>query len=246
MLLMKLLLAEDDKDLCAFAREGLIREGFAVDVARNGQEAVDLASERQYDVILLDVMMPELDGFAVLKTLRSRGYQGAVLLATCKGQERDKLKGLNSGADDYIVKPYLLSELTARIRSILRRTSLGPGKIIQDAVLKAGVLELDLLKREVKKSGKPVSLTKREFELLEYLMRRPGQVISQAVLAQHLTSVDYEAQTNTIEVHIKNLRAKIDAKFGDPAHGRRGSPSKEPEGGSLIRTVRGFGYSLNA
>ncbi len=229
MLHMRLLLVEDDKDLCAFAREGLVREGFAVDVARNGQEAVDLAVERQYDVILMDVMMPEMDGFTALKTLRTRGFQGGVLLATCKGQERDKLQGLNNGADDYIVKPYLLTELVARIRAVLRRTSGSSAKTDQGSVLKAGPLELDLLKREVKKNGKNIALTKREFELLEYLMRRPGQVISQAVLAQHLTSMDYEAQTNTIEVHIKNLRAKIDSKSGD----------------SLIRTARGFGYSLN-
>jgi DNA-binding response OmpR family regulator len=231
MTLMRLLLVEDDKDLSEFAREGLSREGFAVDVAMDGQEAVDIVSERQYDVILLDVEMPKLNGFAVLKTLRSRGYRGAVLLATCKGQEKDKLQGLNNGADDYIVKPFLLTELVARIRAVLRRTGGDSStKVIQGSILKSGPLEMNLIKHEVHKAGKPIILTKKEFELLEYFMRRPGQVLSQGVLSQHLIHTDFDSHTNTIEVHIKNLRAKIDSKTGP----------------SLIRTVRGCGYSLDA
>ncbi len=230
MMLMRLLLVEDDQDLSTFAREGLSREGFAVDVAMDGQEAVDIVTERQYDVILLDVEMPKLNGFAVLKTLRSRGYGGAVLLATCRGQEKDKLHGLNNGADDYIVKPYRLTELVARIRTVLRRTGGdSSAKVIQGSVLKARYLDMDLIKHEVKKSGAPINLTKMEFELLEYFMRRPGQVLSQTLLAQHLIHADFESHTNAIEVHIKNLRSKI-----DPLHGP-----------SLIRTVRGCGYALD-
>jgi len=229
MPLMRLLVVDDDKDLSEFVREGLTREGFAVDLVGDGQEAVDLVAERDFDVIVLDVMMPKIDGFSVLKTIRLRGYRGAVILATCKGQEKDKLEGLNSGADDYIVKPFLLTELVARIRAILRRTGGTGAKVIKGSVLKAGSLEMDLLKHEVKKSGKLVNLTKKEFELLEYLMRRPGQVLSQEVLSQHLSNTNFESGTNTVEVHIKNLRSKIDSKSGN----------------SLIRTVRGCGYALN-
>jgi DNA-binding response OmpR family regulator len=227
----RLLLAEDDKDLSAFAREGLAREGFAVDVAGDGQEAIRIVSDRQYDVIVLDVEMPKLNGFEVLKTLRSRGFGGPILLATCKGQENEKLQGLNNGADDYIVKPYLLTELIARIRAVLRRSGDDSSvKVIQGSQLKARNLAMDLIKHEVKKSGEPISLTKMEFELLEYFMRRPGQVLSPLVLNQHLIRPTLESRTNTIEVHIKNLRAKIDPKAGP----------------SFIRNIRGFGYRLDA
>jgi two-component system, OmpR family, copper resistance phosphate regulon response regulator CusR len=225
---MRLLLVEDEKDLREFAHEGLVREGFTVDVAKDGQEAIDLAMERPYDVVLLDVMMPRLDGFSALRTLRTRGFKGAILMTTSKGQERDKLSGFHGGADDYLVKPYLLTELVARIRAVVRRMTPSGGKMTQATLIKVGPLEMDVLKHEVKRGGKLLSLTKKEFELLEYMMCRPSQVLSQKVLAQHLTSAEYDAQTNTIEVHIKNLRSKIDAKSGP----------------SLIRTVRGYGYAL--
>jgi DNA-binding response OmpR family regulator len=229
MSIMRLLLVEDDKELCEFAREGLAREGFAVDMAVDGQEAVELAMERGYDVILLDVMMPKLNGFAALRTLRARGYQGAVLMATSKGHEKDKLEGLNNGADDYIVKPYLITELVARVRAVLRRTAGPKGKVAYGSVLKAKNIELDLIKHEATNGGKPLSLTKREFELLEYFMRWPSQVLSQEVLAQHLTKANFDTHTNSIEVHIKNLRKKIGTTSGK----------------SLIRTVRGCGYALD-
>jgi DNA-binding response OmpR family regulator len=227
---MKLLLVEDDKDLSEFVQEGLAREGFAVDLAHNGQDAVDLANQTHYDVILLDVMMPGLDGYQVLKKLRHRGHQGAILLVTCKGQERDKLEGLNNGADDYIVKPFQLTELVARVRAVLRRTSKSPQSKTQGSQIKVGELSMDLLKREVKRGGKVIVLTKKEFDLLECLMRRPGQVLSQTVLNQHLSNSDFNVTTNTVEVHVKNLRSKIDGKSAK----------------SLIRTIRGCGYALEA
>jgi len=227
---MRLLLVEDDKDLSEFVQEGLTREGFAVDLAQNGDDALDFANENHYDVILLDVMMPGLDGYAVLKKLRARGHQGAILLVTCKGQERDKLEGLNSGADDYVVKPFLLTELIARVRAVLRRTSKSPQSQTNGSLIKVGDLTMDLLKREIKKGGKPIILTKKEFDLLECLMRRPGQVLSQSVLNQHLSNSDFNSTTNTVEVHIKNLRSKIDGKSTK----------------SMIRTLRGCGYALDA
>lgn len=228
---MRLLLVEDDRDLSEFVREGLVREGFVVDAARNGQEALDQALEQAYDVILLDVMMPEVDGLAVLKKLRLKGYRGAILLVTCKGQERDKLDGLNNGADDYIVKPFLLSELIARVRAVMRRMSTPAPKGAKPAmgsVLTVSGLQLDLLKRECRKGDKVIVLTKKEFDLLECFMRRPGQVLSQTVLAQQVFHTDFNTSSNTVEVHIKNLRSKIDGKSTK----------------SLLRTVRGCGYAL--
>jgi DNA-binding response OmpR family regulator len=226
---MRVLLVEDDKDLSAFMQEGLVREGFTVTIARNGKEAVVMAEESQHDVILLDIMMPQMDGYAVLKTLRSKGNKAAVLVVTCKAQERDKLQGLNSGADDYIVKPFLLTELVARIRAVLRRTGSSSQKPSQGSLLKAGDIQLDVLKREVKRAGKVIELTKKEFDLLFYFMQRPGQVLSQTVIAQHISNTDFNTTTNTIEVHIKNLRTKLDGKSSK----------------SVIRTVRGCGYALD-
>lgn len=230
MTLMRLLLVEDDKDLSDFVREGMSREGFIVDTVSDGDQALRQAEEADYDVVLLDVMLPKQDGFAVLKSLRARGYKGAVLLTTCKGQERDKLQGLNNGADDYIVKPFLLTELIARVRAVLRRTGGSGHPIVKGSLLKAGDLQMDLLKHEVRKAGRAVLLTKKEFDLLECFMRRPGQVLSQSVLGQSLSSSEINSHTNVVEVHIKNLRAKLDPKTGP----------------SLIRTIRGCGYALDA
>jgi DNA-binding response OmpR family regulator len=230
MALVRLLLVEDDKDLRDFVREGMAREGFVVDSVADGESAVLQAQQAAYDVIVMDVMMPRMDGFAALKSLRSGGYKGAVLLVTCRGQERDKLQGLNSGADDCLVKPFLLSELIARVRAVLRRTTEGSSpKAIKGSSLKVGDLQMDLLKREVTKKGQLLSLTKREFDLLECFLRRPGQVLSQNVLGQHLSQADFSSHTNVVEVHIMNLRAKIDDKSG---------PSR-------IRTIRGCGYALD-
>jgi two-component system, OmpR family, copper resistance phosphate regulon response regulator CusR len=224
---MRVLLVEDDKDLREFISEGLGREGFTVDVATNGLEAVDQFQERAYDAVIMDVMMPQMDGISALRRLRMLGYEGAVILLTSRGQEIDKLDGFNSGADDYIVKPFLLSELVVRIRAILRR---GKNTAKTGSVLKVGDIELNLTKREVRRGSKLITLTKREFDLLECLMRRPGHVLSQTILTQQVCQADFSTNTNTIEVHIKNLRAKLDKKSGP----------------SVIRTVRGCGYAFEA
>lgn len=227
---MKLLLVEDDVNLCEFIKEGLTREGFTVQIAHDGREAVARVGEKEFDAVLMDVVMPKMDGVSALKQLRLHGYKGAVLLVTSKGMERDKLEGFSSGADDYLVKPFLMTELVARLRAILRRTSkkdLEPSDA--PSVLKAGSLQMDLLKRVVKRGTREVALTKKEFDLLECLMRRPGQVLSQTVLSQHLSDQDFSSGTNVIEVHIKNLRSKLDGSAGK----------------SLIRTVRGCGYALD-
>ena len=227
---VRLLLVEDDRDLREFIQEGLAREGFTLTVSPHGKDALEKAREQEFDAILMDVMMPHLDGLSLLKTLRSEGCTSAILLVTCKGQERDKLAGLNSGADDYIVKPFLMSELIARVRAVLRRTAGEREHAARGSVLQTGPLELDLLKRKVRKNGREISLTKKEFDLLECFMRRAGQVLSQTTLSQHISNSDIDSHTNVIEVHIKNLRAKLDSKGGP----------------SLIRTVRGCGYALDA
>jgi len=225
---MRILLAEDDRDLSYFIQEGLIQAGFAVELAHNGKEAYELAIQYKYDLILLDIMMPEMNGHEVLQRLRRQGNKAAIIMLTCKGHENDKLLGFNGGADDYLVKPFLLSELVARIRAIIRRT-ITSTQSDRSSLLKCGDLQMDLLKREVRRRGKMIKLTKKEFDLLECLMRQAGQVISQAILAQHLSQIDFGTQTNAIEVHVKNLRSKIDPHFSR----------------SLIRTVRGCGYALN-
>lgn len=228
---MRLLSVEDQRELGEFLKAGLSREGFVVDTASDGMEALQKVEEVAYDVILLDVMMPGMSGISVLKQLRTNGYKGAILLVTCKGQESDKLEGLDTGADDYIVKPARLKELVARIRAVLRRTM--PSQTTKsgaNGILKAGNIEMDLQRREVKRGQRIVSLTKKEFDLLEYFLRHPNQVMSQTALVQHISQNDFLTGTNVVEFHIKNLRSKLDSKS---------SPS-------IIRTVRGCGYCLDA
>ncbi len=221
---MRVLVVEDDKELNQFIRTALKREGFAANGAADGKEALELARDSDYDVILLDVVMPELNGLSVLKELRKRGDPAAILMVTSQNHERDKLAGLNNGADDYLVKPFLLTELIARIRAVLRRRQNGACKD-GGMVLKQGDICMDLLKHIVQIKGKPVDLTKKEFELLEYFMRHPHHLLSQPALAQHIWNMDFEADSNVVEVHVGHLRDKISL-------GRR----------PLIVTVRGAGY----
>jgi len=226
---MRLLSVEDQQDLGEFIKAGLTREGFVVDMVTDGMQALEKVEEVAYDIILLDVMMPGMNGISVLKQLRANGYKGGIILVTCKGQEDDKLVGLDTGADDYIVKPARLRELVSRIRAVLRRTMPSTPESGRSAVLKAGPLEMDLLRREVKRGTRVIPLTKKEFDLLEYFVRHPQQVMSQTVLAQRITQNDFLSGTNVVEFHIKNLRSKLDLKSGP----------------SLFRTVRGCGYSLD-
>jgi two-component system OmpR family response regulator len=220
---MRVLVVEDDKELNQFIRTALTREGFAADAAPNGKAALELAQDTCYDVILLDVNMPELSGLSVLKELRKNGDPAAILMVTSQSHEKDKLAGLNSGADDYLVKPFLISELIARIRAVLRRRQATQGN--QSSVLEAGEIRLDLLKHEVQCQGEPVELTKKEFELLEYFLRHPNQVLSKSTLESRVWNMEFAPDSNAVEVHIKNLRDKI-------------SRDKRP----LIVTLRGIGY----
>jgi two-component system copper resistance phosphate regulon response regulator CusR len=226
---MRILVVDDDASFSQLLRDGLSAKGFHVDLAFNGKEALQKAIGITYDIILLDVLLPEIDGYTVLKKLRAMECAAAVLMVSFKDQEGDKLRGFASGADDYLVKPVRINELIARIRAILRR--IGETRLMQDDpfLFKAGPLVLDLLRHEARKNGKPISMTKTEYSLLECLIRRPGQVIRRPILAKQLVSGDIEATANVIDVHIKNLRCKIDGRAEK----------------SLIRTIRGVGYLLD-
>jgi DNA-binding response OmpR family regulator len=223
---MRVLVVEDDKELNNFIRTALKREGFVADSAPNGKEALRLAQETDYDVILLDVVMPELNGLAALKELRQRGDPAAILMVTSQNHERDKLAGLNNGADDYLVKPFMLTELIARIRAVLRRRQPG-GHNGNGAgtLLTAGDLRMDLVKHAVDVKGKLLELTKKEFELLEYFMRHPNHVLSQSAISQHIWNIDFDGESNVVEVHVAHLREKM-------------GTLKSPQ----IVTVRGAGY----
>ncbi len=225
---MRVLVVEDDKELNNFIRTALKREGFSVDRASNGKEALLFAQTEEYDVILLDVMMPALNGFAVLKELRKKGDPAAILMVTSQGGEHDKLSGLNNGADDYIVKPFLISELIARIRAVMRRKQ-ATAEDATPTTLKCGDVKMDLVKHVVEVRGKRIELTKKEFELLGCFLRHPEEVLSKSVLESSVWGMEFTPDSNTVEVHVTHLREKL-------------GPSKRP----WISNVRGVGYRFDA
>lgn len=225
---MKLLVVEDEAKLADYLRKGLTEEGFVVDVARNGVDGLHLAVEGDYDLVLLDGMLPGIDGLAVLAALR-QSQQTPVLMLTARSQVEDRVKGLQAGADDYLVKPFAFSELLARIQALLRRGR--PTQTAAEAtVLKLSDLELDLIRRKAVRAGKRLELTAKEFNLLSLLLRRAGEVLSRTELAEQVWDMNFDSDTNVIEVAVRRLRAKVDDAFE----------------AKLIRTVRGMGYVLEA
>ncbi len=224
---MRLLLAEDTLPLARSIRQGLAEEGFTVDVVHDGEDALHLATEIRFDAIILDRMLPKLDGLSVLRTLRSRGVQSPVLLLTALGEVHDRVEGLDAGGDDYLVKPFAFEELLARVRALVRR---GYGQA--DNVLSMGPLELDLAARVARVNGKPLELTAREYALLELLMMKPGTTWSRTQLAERLYSEEVERDSNVIDVFVARLRKKLEAA---------GLP-----GAKMIRTQRGAGYRFEA
>jgi heavy metal response regulator len=220
---MRVLVVEDEAAVAKFIEQGLTEAGYSVDVASDGQEALDYASAAQYDVIVLDIMLPQIDGLSVLRKLRDTGVNTSVLLLTARDAVEDRVQGLDTGADDYLVKPFSFPELLARIRALLRRPALQTGTI-----LSAGNLQMDLARREVHRAGCRIELSQREFALLEFLMRHPNQVLSRTQLMQHVWNFDFYGDTNIVDVYIGYLRRKIDRKSAYP----------------LIQTVRGVGYRL--
>lgn len=220
---MKILIVEDEQKTGDYLKQGLSEVGFVVDLARDGLDGVHLAMTDDYDLVVLDVMLPRLDGWQVLQRIRQGGKDVPVLFLTARDQIEDRVKGLEIGADDYLVKPFAFSELLARVRTLLRR-----GKTKEPELLQAADLKLDLLRRRVTRAGKRIDLTAKEFALLELLLRRQGEVLPRSLIASQVWDMNFDSDTNVIEVAMRRLRAKVDDDF-------------EPK---LIRTLRGMGYIL--
>ncbi|TCS62092.1 winged helix-turn-helix domain-containing protein [Varunaivibrio sulfuroxidans] len=223
---MKLLLIEDDDETAAYLSKGLGEQGHMVERSANGKDGLFLAASENYDVLIVDRMLPGLDGLAVVKTLRGAGVKTPVLFLTTMGGIDDRVEGLESGGDDYLTKPFAFSELLARLNALLRR----PHMADQLTELSVGGLRMDLLKRTVTRDGRAIALQPQEFRLLEYLLRHAGQIVTRTMLLENVWEFHFDPQTNVVETNISRLRAKIDREFDC----------------ELIRTVRGAGYSLRA
>lgn len=221
---MRILVIEDDAITASFILKGLKQAGFVVEHARDGEEGLHLASTASYDAAVVDIMLPKLDGITLIEELRRRKITTPVLILSAKGTVDDRVKGLQSGGDDYLVKPFAFSELLARIQSLIRRAS----SIAEPTTLTVGELMIDLLKRKVLRSGKEIELQPREFALLEYLMRNKGMVVSKTMIMEHVWDYNFDPQTNVVEVRICQLRDKIDRSFDN----------------KFIHTIRGLGYVL--
>ncbi|MBI3664663.1 MAG: heavy metal response regulator transcription factor [Acidobacteria bacterium] len=222
---MKILIIEDETKAASYLRQGLSEEGFVVDIAENGEDGLHLARTSDYDLIILDVMLPRRDGWSVISELRRTGRQMPVLFLTARDGVQDRVKGLELGADDYLVKPFAFSELLARVRSILRR---GPTR--QPETLRIADLELDLLRHRAARSGRRLDLTPKEFLLLSLLTRRAGEVLSRTLIAEQVWDMNFDSDTNVVDVHMRRLRSKVDDPFDQ----------------KLIHTVRGVGYVLES
>lgn len=222
---MKLLVVEDETKIADYLRQGLTEAGFAVDLARNGLDGHHQAMSAPYDLIILDVMLPDVDGWRILQSLREAGKNVPILFLTARDSVADRVKGLELGADDYLVKPFAFSELLARVRTLLRRgsTPINPDRI------QVANLALDLPRRRAMRSGQRINLTAKEFALLELLARHQGEVLPRSLIASQVWDMNFDSDTNVIDVAIRRLRAKMDDDF-------------EPK---LIHTVRGMGYKLD-
>jgi two-component system, OmpR family, response regulator len=220
---VRALIVEDEVKMAGLIRRGLLEEGYAADVASTGEQAVWMAGATEYDVVVLDVMLPGIDGFEVCRRLRGAGVWSPVLMLTARDSVEDRIDGLDTGADDYLTKPFSFAELLARLRALTRR-----GQVEQPPMLEVGTLRVDPRSRQVWREGNEIDLSAKEFALLETLMRRPGHVISRFELLEHAWDYSYENRSNIIDVYIRYLREKVDRPFG--VHS--------------IETVRGAGYRL--
>lgn len=221
---MKILLVEDDKEAAAYLRRALSEAGHTMDHAATGREGLMLAAGEPYDVIVLDRMLPQMEGLAILRTIRSAGVKTPVLLLTALGGIDDRVEGLEAGGDDYLVKPFAFAEFLARVNALARRPP--PQEVV--SVLQVADLRMDLLKRSVVRAGQRIDLQPREFQLLEYLMRNAGRVVTRTMLLESIWEFHFDPKTNIVETHMSRLRGKVD----------RGQPVE------LIHTVRGAGYCL--
>mgnify|MGYP001475743162 FL=1 len=222
---MRLLVVEDEAKVAGFVRKGLEEEGYAVDVAPDGRTGLRMALDRVHDLIILDVQLPGMDGISLLRAIRKAKVATPVLLLTVRAAIEDKVLGLDSGADDYLTKPFAFQELVARVRALLRRRADGDGTLLQVADL-----TLDPARRTVMRGDRKIDLTAREFALLDLFMRNPGRILTRTAIAEHVWDYDFDSMTNVIDVYVNYLRKKIDS----------GHDLK------LIRTIRGVGYMLSA
>ncbi len=220
---MRILVVEDENKTAAYLKKGLSESGFVVDVVEQGEDGLHLARTGDYDLVILDVMLPKQDGWSVLNEMRRSGKQTPVLFVTARDSIQDRVKGLELGADDYLVKPFAFSELLARVRSILRR---GPAR--QPEMLRIADLEIDLLRHRALRGGKRIDLTAKEFALLSFLVQRAGEVLSRTLIAEHVWDMNFDSDTNVVDVAVRRLRSKVDDPFAR----------------KLIHTVRGMGYVL--
>lgn len=221
---MRILLVEDDKKTASFIAKGLQQDGFAVDHAADGEDGLHLALSEPYDAAVIDIMLPKQDGLSIIEELRKHRINTPVIILTAKRSVDDRVRGLQTGGDDYLTKPFAFSELLARLRALIRRASGGS----QPTRLAVGALSLDLLSREVVRGERKLDLQPREFALLEYLMRHAGEVVSRTMLLEHLWGYDFDPQTNVVDVLLCRLRKKLETEPGE----------------ALIHTIRGVGYVL--
>ena len=223
--LVRILLVEDEQKVASFIRSALEEQSYAVDVSYDGEEGYYLAEATDYDLVVLDIMLPKVDGFQVLRQLRTRKPAMPVLILTARGSVEDRVRGLDLGADDYLVKPFALAELTARVRALLRRG-------VREAAgeLRVDDLVLDATRRRVTRGGKPIELSNKEYSLLEYLLRNANHVVTRGMIAEHVWDASFDSFTNVIDVYINHLRKKIDRNYSR----------------KLIHSVRGVGYRISA
>lgn len=223
---MRLLLVEDDEKIAGFVEKGLKSSGFAVDVARTGPEGLDMALGADFDTLIIDIMLPGMDGFALIEKLRAKGKNTPIIVLSARGRVGDRVKGLEAGADDYLTKPFSFSELLARVQALIRRA----GNSTEPVSLSYGDLSVDIVKRQVKRGDDVIDLQPLEFSLLEYLVRNRERVVSKTMIMEHVWNYNFDPMTNVVEARICRLRDKIDKGYTN----------------KLIHTVRGAGYVLKA
>ena len=220
---MRILLVEDEEKVSSFVARGLTAERFAVDVALDGQSGLDLATTYHYDLVILDLMLPKLDGSEVLRRIRTQNTRVPVLILTARDAVADKVGNFEAGADDYLTKPFAFAELLVRTKALLRR-----GPVTRDSVVRVADLELDRLSQQVKRSGQRIELTSKEYALLEYLISNAGRVLSRTMIIEHVWDQSFDGITNIVDVYVRHLRSKVD----------------DPYEHKLIRTIRGIGYTI--